>query len=232
MKRHSHGAKVGGSTRNRISHAGTRGRLTENPVRPEIPVGVRKSVSRCEICISRRELYISRRDFYISRREIDFTWCGGKFPQGCRSPCQAARQTQGRHACRRDGCRAAASGCPQIGNRRQCDRSPDVTSGAPTFPVPSATARQTQGGIPIARMTAAPTNPCLRKRRGVFQNARMAGPTNRRPDRDARTGGRRYERCGRKNLFAKYTHNRTGCENLYLPLPHQKERRNEATRPH
>ena len=111
VTRHSPGAQVSGTTRNRISHAGTRGRLTENPVRltgktgalTEIPVGVRKSVSRCEICISRRELYVSRRDFYISRREIDFTWCGGKFPQGCRSPCQAARQTQGRHACRRDG---------------------------------------------------------------------------------------------------------------------------------
>ena len=33
MKRHSPGVQVGGSTRNRISHAGTRGRLTENPVR-------------------------------------------------------------------------------------------------------------------------------------------------------------------------------------------------------
>ena len=33
MKRHSPGVQVGGSTRNRISHAGTRGRLTGNPVR-------------------------------------------------------------------------------------------------------------------------------------------------------------------------------------------------------
>ncbi len=160
MKRHTPGVQVGGSTRNRISHAGTRGRLTENPVRltgktgglTEIPVGVRKSVSRCEICISRRELYVSRRDFYISRREIDFTWCGGKFPQGCRSPCQAARQTQGRHACRRDGCRAAASGSPQTGNRRQCDRSPGVTSGAPTFPASSQPPVKRRGDMLAAGM--------------------------------------------------------------------------------
>ena len=145
---------------NPVSRTGRSGRLTGKTGRAteipsaltEIPVGVRKSVSRCEICISRRELYISRRDFYISQREIDFTWCGGKFPQGCRSPCQAARQTQGRHACRRDGCRAAASGSPQTGNRRQCDRSPGVTSGAPTFPASSQPPVKRRGDMLAAGM--------------------------------------------------------------------------------
>lgn len=54
MKRHSPGVQVGGSTRNRISHAGARGRLTENPVRLTGKTGRAIEIPRRASCPMRR----------------------------------------------------------------------------------------------------------------------------------------------------------------------------------